>query len=255
MNRNCNQEVMKLVLLIIFVAILFIFTFYKAKIKGIIGEKTISAILNLLEKSDYKIINNVLLRNGEVSTQIDHVVISSFGIFVIETKNYKGWIIGYENSEYWTQVIYKYKKKFYNPIRQNSGHIRALKSCLKEFPDLQYKSIIVFSTKAEIKIDTKIDVINVYGLIRTIKNSSTVNLSETDKDNIFQKINAANLIDSLSRREHVNSIKRRMNDREKTIQEKKCPRCGNNLAERKGNFGSFFGCQSYPKCKFTKKIE
>lgn len=118
-----------------------------------------------------------------------------------------------------------------------------------------YKSIIVFSTKAEIKIDTKIDVISVYSLIRTIKNCSTVNLSETDKDNIFQKINAATLIDSFSRREHIKSTKRRISRREETIQERKCPRCGNNLAERKGKFGSFLGCKSYPKCKFTQKIQ
>jgi uncharacterized paraquat-inducible protein A len=246
---------MKLVLLIIFFALIFIFSLYKAKIKGIIGEKTVSSILNLLDKSNYKIINNILLKTGEVTSQIDHVVISSFGVFVIETKNYKGWIIGYENSKYWTQVIYKYKTKFYNPIRQNSGHIRALKSCLKEYSDLEYKSIIVFSTKAEVKIDTKIDVVNVYSLIRTIKNYSTVNLSEIDKDSIFQKINSANLIDSFSRREHVSSIKRRMSHRQKTIQEKKCPRCGNNLTERKGEFGSFLGCKSYPKCKFTQKIQ
>jgi uncharacterized paraquat-inducible protein A len=245
---------MNLVLLIIFFALIFIFSLYKAKIKGIIGVKTVSAMLNLLDKSDYKIMNNILLKTGQTTSQIDHVVISSFGIFVIETKNYKGWIFGYENSEYWTQVIYKYKKKFYNPIRQNSGHIRALKSFLKEYPDLEYKSIIVFSTKADIKVDTQIDVINVHSLTRTIKNCSAVNLSETDKDNIFQKINAANLIDSFSRREHVSSIKRRIRCRQKTIQEKKCPRCGNNLAERKGEYGSFWGCKSYPRCKFTQKI-
>lgn len=245
---------MELVLLIIFFALIFTFSFYKAKIKGLIGEKTVSAILDLLDRSDYKTINNVLLKTGEVTTQIDHVVISSFGVFVIETKNYKGWIFGYENSEYWTQIIYKYKKKFYNPIRQNSGHIRALKTCLKEHPGLEYKSIIVFSTRAEVKVDTKIDVVNIYSLIKTIKNYSTVNLSEVDRDNIFQKINAANLIDTLSRRERINSIKQRMNHREKTIQEKKCPRCGNNLAERKGEYGSFLGCISYPRCKFTQKI-
>jgi predicted RNA-binding Zn-ribbon protein involved in translation (DUF1610 family) len=93
-----------------------------------------------------------------------------------------------------------------------------------------------------------------FSLIRTIKNYSTVNVSETDRDNIFQKINEANLIDSFSRREHVNSIKRRIKSQEKTIQEKKCPRCGDNLVERKGKFGSFLGCQSYPKCNFTQKI-
>lgn len=56
---------------------------------------------------------------------IDHVVISKYGVFVIETKNYRGWIIGNEKSEYWTQVIYKRKERLYNPIKQNYGHIKA----------------------------------------------------------------------------------------------------------------------------------
>lgn len=245
---------MELILLIVIFLIVLSFGFYRAKIKGIIGEKTVSSILYFLNKSDYKIINNVILKKGELKTQIDHVVISSFGIFVIETKNYKGWIFGHENSEYWTQVIYKYKTKFYNPIFQNAGHIRALKACLKEYGDLEYISIIVFLTKAEIKIDTSIDVINVYCLLSTIKKYSDVNLSQDDKENIFEKINASNLIDSFKKREHINSIKRRIDNREKTIQEKKCPRCGNNLVERRGEFGRFLGCKSYPECKFTKKI-
>ncbi|GAA6768630.1 hypothetical protein AAFH68_45860 [Flavobacterium sp. CGRL1] len=245
---------MELILLILVFLLIFIFGFYKAKIKGIIGEKTVSSILRFLDKSDYKIINNVILKKGEVTSQIDHVVVSSFGIFVIETKNYKGWIIGYENSQYWTQIIYKYKKKFYNPIFQNAGHIRALKSCLKEYSDLEFVSIIVFSTKAEIKIDTSVDVINVHNLLRTIKKYSTVQLSDEDKENIFERIKASNIIDSFDKREHINSIKRRINNQEKTIQEKKCPRCGNDLVERRGEFGSFLGCKSYPKCKFTQKI-
>jgi len=54
-------------------------------------------------------------------------VVSNYGIFVIETKNYKGWIIGNEFDDYWTQVIFKRKEKLYNPIKQNYGHIQALK--------------------------------------------------------------------------------------------------------------------------------
>lgn len=100
------------VVLIIFFLLIILSNFYKSKIKGIIGEKTVSSILNLLDKSEYKIINDVVLKAGNTTTQIDHLVISNFGIFVIETKNYKGWILGYENSEYWTQVIFKRKEKF-----------------------------------------------------------------------------------------------------------------------------------------------
>ncbi|QSW90409.1 topoisomerase DNA-binding C4 zinc finger domain-containing protein [Flavobacterium endoglycinae] len=124
---------------------------------------------------------------------------------------------------------------------------------MKGYNNIEYISIIVFSEKAEIKIDTSVDVINMHRLLRTIKKYSTIHLSEIDKDNIFQKINASNLKSSFNQHEHINSIKRRINDREKTIQANKCPRCGNNLVERRGEFGSFLGCKSYPKCKFTQK--
>ncbi|WP_286971866.1 NERD domain-containing protein [Flavobacterium sp. UBA4854] len=245
---------MELTFLILIFLLMFIFGFYKSKIKGIIGEKKVSLILYFFDKSDYKVINNVVLKTGAITTQIDHIVISSFGVFVIETKNYKGWIVGYENSKYWTQVIYKYKTKFYNPILQNEGHIKALKNCLKVYSDLEYISIVVFCTKANIKVDTNIDVINVNLLIKTIKKYSRVNLSETDKENIFQKINNFNLVKSVDQREHINSVKRRINNPDKKIiQEIKCPRCGNKLIERQGKYGSFFGCKSYPKCDFTQK--
>ena len=33
---------------------------------------------------------------------------------------------------------------------------------------------------------------------------------------------------------------------------KKCPRCGSPLKFRSGRFGEFWGCTSYPACKYTK---
>ncbi len=244
---------MDVAVLVIFFLLLFIFGLFKAEIKRIVGEKTISSILYFLNKSDYKVIHNVVLKTGDITSQIDHIVISNFGLFVIETKNYKGWIVGHENSEYWTQIIFRYKTKFYSPIRQNSGHIRALKSCLKEYPTLEYKSIIVFSTKAEIKVTTKMDVINSNRLLQTVKKYSQVNLTETEKENIYQKIMDSTLT-SFNKSEHVQSIKRRIKSREDAIQKNKCPQCGNNLVEQKGKFGNFLGCKSYPRCKFTRKI-
>lgn len=35
---------------------------------------------------------------------------------------------------------------------------------------------------------------------------------------------------------------------------KKCPRCGNILKRRNGKFGEFWGCQSYPDCRYTENI-
>ncbi|MDR0579932.1 MAG: type I DNA topoisomerase [Campylobacteraceae bacterium] len=34
----------------------------------------------------------------------------------------------------------------------------------------------------------------------------------------------------------------------------KCPECGSDLVLRKGRFGEFVACSSYPKCKYTKNI-
>lgn len=65
------------------------------------------------------------------TTQIDHIVVSIHGIFVIETKNYKGWIYGNSNNEYWTQNIYGNKYSLYNPLLQNKNHIKSLLSTKK----------------------------------------------------------------------------------------------------------------------------
>ncbi|WP_413998127.1 NERD domain-containing protein [Flavobacterium sp. W1B] len=245
---------MNLEILILIFSLILIWGLFRTKIKGVIGEKTISSILYFLDKSKYKVINNIVLKAGEMTSQIDHVVISDFGIFVIETKNYKGWILGGENSEYWNQVIYKRKEKLYNPIRQNLGHIRVLRNCLTEYPNIEYKSIIVFSSKAKIKVNTITNVVNSYQLIATIKKYSCKNLTETEKENIFQKINALNLIDTYNKRQHIKSIKQRIQKRENSIRENECPQCGGNLIVRNGKFGEFLGCRSYPQCKFIKNI-
>ncbi|WP_291275219.1 NERD domain-containing protein [Flavobacterium sp.] len=245
---------MNFVLLILILSLILILGLYKTKIKGVIGEKTTSSILYFLDKSKYKVINNIVLKTGEITTQIDHLVISDFGIFVIETKNYKGWILGNENSEYWTQVIYKRKEKLYNPIRQNLSHIKTLKNCLSEYPNLEYKSIIVFSSSAEIKVNTRTDVVNLSRLLATIKRYTSTNLTEIEKENIFEKINALNLIDTYDKHEHIKSIKQRIQKRKNSIRESRCPQCGNNLIMRNGKFGNFLGCKSHPKCKFIQNI-
>ena len=101
----------------------------------------------MLQLSDeYTIFNNLLFESNGRSTQIDHIVVSPYGVFVIETKGYKGWILGGENSEYWTQVIYKSKHQFYNPIKQNEGHVRFLRhlfKCPVDFPLFRLLYLII----------------------------------------------------------------------------------------------------------------
>lgn len=245
---------MKFVILVIVFFAFFFFKLYKAKIKGVIGEKNISSILYFLNKSKYKVINNVVLKKENKTSQIDHIVISDFGIFVIETKNYKGLIFGNENSEYWNQIIFKRKEKFYNPIKQNLGHINALKNCLNQYPNIKYIPVIVFTSKSKIKVNSTTAVINSHQLIDTIKRYNEINLTETDKENVFQKIKESNLIDRYDKNEHIKSIKKNIQERENSVQKSICPRCGKKLVLRIGKFGEFLGCTSYPQCKFIKNI-
>ncbi len=76
---------------------------------------------------------------------------STHGIFVIETKNYKGWIYGKEKDRQWTQVIYKRKERFQNPIHQNYGPIKALETLLEDSFDGDFYSFICFSYRATLK--------------------------------------------------------------------------------------------------------
>ncbi len=96
----------------------------KPKVKGFEGEKMIQLHLASLDKRRFVSLHDILLMTDRgTTTQIDHIIISTYAIFVIETKNYTGWISGYEKSKEWTQTIYKVKNRFMNPIRQNYGHI------------------------------------------------------------------------------------------------------------------------------------
>src|SRR5262245_33104530 len=94
-------------------------------LRGRRGETFVSRRLSNLDSAHYKILNDLMLPSlGNTDmTQIDHVLVSTYGIFVIETKSYSGWIFGNAYQQHWTQVIYRFRKKFYNPLRQNYVHI------------------------------------------------------------------------------------------------------------------------------------
>lgn len=210
------------------------------KIKGYIGEKIVSSILKRLNSEEYTVINNISLNIKGKITQIDHIVVSDFGIFVIETKNYKGWILGYENAMYWTQVIYKFKTHFYNPVRQNRGHIFALKHILKDIQHANYISIVTFSRNATLKVSTATEVIYTDRLLEVITNYTVKTLSEKAKQKIIHRIYTLD-----TKRKNI-----AQSNKLKDYQEQ-CPLCNSYLIPRYGKFGHFKGCSNYPNCKYT----
>src|SRR6266542_5098072 len=102
-------------------------------------------------------------------TQVDHILVSRFGVFVIETKDYKGWIFADAKQANWTQVLFKLKFKLQNPIFQNFRHVRAVQRLLDFLPPGAIKSVVVFTGEAEFKTELPQRVFSLSGLIEYLR--------------------------------------------------------------------------------------
>lgn len=159
---------------------------------------------------DYHLMNNVTLSLKDGTTQVDHVLVSRFGVFVIETKDYKGWIFADPKHSTWTQVIFQQKFKFQNPIFQNFRHVRAVQDLLDFLPSGSIKSIVVFSGEAEFKTDVPAGVFSLRGFIEHIRGQSTELLSLNRVQFCVGRLETNRL--ALTRQtdiEHVESLQRR----------------------------------------------
>ena len=223
--------------------------------KGFVGESIVSTYLMKLPENEYKIINNVYLRVKNNSVQIDHLIISIYGIFVIETKNYSGWIFGSDNNNYWTQVIYRNKYKFKNPVKQNLSHINVLKYILSEYKLLKYFSIIVFTGSVEFKsINSLTPVIyesQLFNYILRSNEEQIINYEQMNK--IISKIHDHIINDEDIEQKHIQNVYNKKYENIQKINEMTCPKCNGTLLIRDGIYGKFYGCSNYPKCRFTLK--
>ena len=220
--------------------------------KGKRGEMSVAAILKRLPKEDYLVINDLLLRFRNWTSQIDHVVVSLFGVFVIETKNYQGWISGGENSDKWTQNIYGHKYELYNPVQQNFSHVRAIRKCLGDDGSIKIIPIVAFANKATLRIHADSAIVTYFfRLKRTIRSFSEPVLSDIQVREIYNTLLDANVIDRQERRDHKKEVKSNIIKREIKVANGICPRCGGRLVERSGQYGTFIGCSNYPRCRYT----
>lgn len=176
--------------------------------KGIAGEFIVNLSAKLfLDKEKYHLIKNITLPTGNGSTQIDHIIVSKYGVFVVETKNMKGWIFGRPNQKTWTQKIYKHSSKFQNPLHQNYKHIKTLESIL-ELNEQQIHSVVVFVGNSTFKTDMPENVTYGGGYIRFIKSKTQPVLNESEVSKVISKIEVGRLTPSFkTNREHVKYVK------------------------------------------------
>ena len=241
--------------------------------KGITGEFLVNTAARLfLAKDEYHLIKDVTLQTDDGSTQIDHIIVSRYGVFVIETKNMKGWIFGSANQKTWTQKIYKHTHKFQNPLHQNYKHVKTLEALL-DIPASAIHSLVVFVGDSTFKTELPDNVVYAGGYTRYIKARHEVILSQADVETVTEKIEQLRLQRGFTtNRKHVNHLRQKkapsppvttaivppITASTTSQSQKQCPKCGGTMilrTARKGqNAGNqFWGCTTYPACRGIAK--
>ncbi|MFO7714634.1 MAG: nuclease-related domain-containing protein [Desulfosarcina sp.] len=198
------------VILISMLGVAFICFFKSPWFKGFAGEIMVHISARIhLNRDKYHVLRNVTLPTTGGTTQVDHIIVSEYGVFVIETKNMKGWIFGGAHKRTWTQKIFKHKKKFQNPLHQNYKHVETLKALL-ELNDRQIFSVVVFVGNSTFKTEMPENVTNGTELIKYIKSKDQRVLFDADVQMILSKIEAERLVPSRemnkAHSEHVKEI-------------------------------------------------
>ena len=218
------------------------------------------------------------------TTEIDNLFITQKGIFVLEIKNYGGWIFGNEKDRYWTETFPNGKKvRFFNPVLQNRGHIKHLSNYLQSEDDsstIPFYSIISFlDNKSELKKVTvtspDVWVIRsdrIYATIRDIWEQTPDTLSQKQVDGLYVRLKQLTNANKETRGKHIANIKEKkevpqksqpkqtpIDEMNETPAAMICPRCGGNLVLRTARKGKsvgsqFYGCDNFPKCRYTKAL-
>ncbi|ABM04243.1 DNA-binding NERD domain-containing protein [Psychromonas ingrahamii 37] len=225
--------------------------------KGKAGEFLVNFLLSkFMDKNKYHLIKNVTLPTDDGTTQIDHIVVSQFGVFVIETKNMKGWIFGTAKQKQWTQKIFRYSGKFQNPLHQNYKHTQTLAGCL-DVPSEYIYSVVVFVGDSTFKTKMPDNVTYARGCVAYIKSKKELHFTEDKITEIVTAIEEGRLSRGLKTNlQHIKHVKVIVEAKQapKVIEEKTCPKCGTLMILREAKKGKnagnqFWGCSNFPQCR------
>ncbi len=227
-------------LTVILIVLFFLFrkkirSFLKREKLGAQGEKEVASYLRKLP-SEYRVVNHFTVNYNQITSQIDHAVISRYGIFVIETKNIAGSIYGQDNAENWTQYLHNHNHTFHNPLKQNVSHLIALEKYLKIDRE-KLIPVVVFTNRSILKVTTSQNVIKSSDLISFIKCYDKILLTEDEKNLAYSKILLCDsFVGNL-----IGKFKIIQNQKEKQhrLEQGLCPKCGGKLKKRTGKYGVF----------------
>jgi hypothetical protein len=164
------------------------------RFRGTQGQTRVQQLLKAsLEKSRYTILNDVTLPSGQGGTvNIDHIVCSRRGIFVIETLYRNGVITGAEVQEQWKQSRMGVISRFDNPLQQNWLKISALRKLL-DLPESRFITIVVFAGNSRFSKEVPRGVVMADQLIPRIRRETRQVFSPEEGNGILNSIESARL--------------------------------------------------------------
>lgn len=185
----------------------------KPSSKGVDGEIRVALDIATLNRAEYHAVHNVTVMVEDGSTQIDHVVISKYGIFVVETKNYTGWIFGREREPKWSRSANGQTNSFQNPIRQNVRHIKSLAKLLG-VEEYLFHSVIAFCGDSEFKTPMPANVLTA-GYADYIRSKRITLFSESEASTLADKLKSSMLErGEETDRKHLESLRQRHANKE-----------------------------------------
>lgn len=233
----------------------------KWKLSGRRGEAIVGKCLATLPGDEYHVLNNIMLPTVDgTTTQIDHAVVSRYGVFVVETKDYSGWIFADGSQAQWTQVLPSggrrtTKNRFQNPIRQNYRHMCTM-SELTGIPMECLKGVVVFCGDAVFKTDMPEGVVFARDAAKYIRSFRTPLINDKNVPEILPVLREwEQTLSQEKKKSHVENLNVRHDSGKRNAAAAEgrllCPRCGAKMVLRasKTDGNSFYGCSNYPKCK------
>lgn len=217
------------------------------ELRGSLGERFVENILGENVVGEKYVLNGYIYERNGRSTEIDHIVINTYGVFVIETKNRAGDIYGNDTDEEWIQKLGNGDTvhHFRNPVMQNAAHVSKIKSILGN--EIPIHSLVVFVKNNTENIYSDV-VIPLADLGQTI-NSGIPKLSAGQINTVYQSLQRQR--STMTHEEHKRKIQQQnYNLKYNHI----CPICNSELTIEQDMCDKYYVC-SNPKCKFTKKLD
>lgn len=194
------------------------------------------------------------------------IIIAANGIYVVEVKTFNGAkIYGDGRKREWQYYLCGHRYDFYNPIMQNKKHVEYLKNMLSDFVGVEFYSVVlilcddckVSNVNKSDKIDTAVCT-SLPAMNRAIKLFSKENKTElcpTDTRKIYDYIKENQEQGKEARKAHKEDVKAYRQKVQTESDNRICPYCKKSLVLRHGQYGDFYGCSGYPKCKYTEKTK